>query len=97
MVSRAFAMREGNLSQIQLFHTDCGSEFKNHKINQLLGTFGIGRSLSKKGCPYDNTVAKATYTVIKTELIYRMEFRKLRQLELQFYDYVNWINNHRVH
>lgn len=51
LVSRAFATVEGDLSQIQWFHTDRGSEFKNHAMDQLLGTFGIGRSLSKKDVP----------------------------------------------
>ncbi|WP_413409526.1 IS3 family transposase [Paenibacillus amylolyticus] len=97
LVSRAFSTVEGDLSQIQWFHTDRGSEFKNHAMDQLLGTFGIGRSLSKKGCPYDNAVAEATYKVMKTEFIYQMEFRNLRHLELELYDYVNWFNRHRIH
>jgi len=54
LVARAFASVEGNLSDIQLFHTDRGSEFKNQGIDELLDTFRVGRSLSKKGCPYDN-------------------------------------------
>ena len=95
LVSRAFATVEGDLSQIQWFHTDRGSEFKNHTMHELLGTFGIGRSLSK--CPYDNAVAEATYKIMKTELIYQMEFRNLRHLELELYDYVNWFNTHRIH
>lgn len=61
LVSRAFAAVQGDLRQIQWFHTDRGSEFKNQKIDELLKTFEIGRSLSMKGCPYDNTVAEATY------------------------------------
>ncbi len=59
LVSRAFATVEGDLSQIQWFHTDRGSEFKNQKMDELLETFKIGRSLSAKGCPYDNAVAEA--------------------------------------
>jgi transposase InsO family protein len=56
----------------------------------------LADSLSKKGCPYDNTVAEATYKVMKTEFIYQMEFRNLRHLELELYDYVNWFNRHRI-
>jgi len=32
-------------------------------------TFEIGRSLSMKGCPYDNAVAEATYKVMKTDFV----------------------------
>lgn len=57
---------KGDLSQIEWFHTDRGSEFKNETMDELLLTFEIGRSLSKKACPYDNAVAEATYKVLKT-------------------------------
>lgn len=90
LVSRAFATVEGDLSQIKWFHTDRGSEFKNRKMDELLETFEIGRSLSAKGCPYDNAVAEATY-------IHQMEFQNLDHLQLELYDYVNWFNKHRIH
>lgn len=60
-------------------------------------TFKIGRSLSKRGCPYDNTVAEATYKVMKTEFIHQMKFQSLQQLEWELYDYANWFNKHRIH
>ncbi|MHA7966720.1 IS3 family transposase [Paenibacillus sp. CAU 1782] len=97
LVSRAFATVEGDLSHIQWFHTDRGSEFKNQKMDELLETFAIGRSLSAKGCPYDNAVAEATYKVMKTEFIYQMEFQNFDHLLLELYDYVNWFNKHRIH
>lgn len=59
LVSHAFATVEGDLSDIRWFHTDRGSEFKNQTMDDLLETFNIGRSLSMKGCPYDNAVAEA--------------------------------------
>jgi transposase InsO family protein len=97
LISRAFATVQGDLRQIQWFHTDRGREFKNEKMDELLETFEIGRSLSMKGCPYDNAVAEATYKVMKTEFINQMEFQSLRHLEMELYDYVNWFNNHRIH
>ncbi|MNI92301.1 Integrase core domain protein [compost metagenome] len=41
----------GDLSQIQWFHTDRGSEFKNQKMDELLETFEIGRSFKREGLP----------------------------------------------
>jgi putative transposase len=70
LVRKAFASIDGNLNEIALFHTDRGNEFKNTIIEELLETFEIGRSLSMKGCPYNNAVAEATYKVMKTEFIY---------------------------
>lgn len=97
LISRAFATVQGDLRQIQWFHTDRGSEYKNVKMNELLETFEIRRSFSMKGCPYDNAVAEATYKVMKTEFINQMSFQNLRHLEIKLCDYVNWFNKHRVH
>ncbi|WP_232282380.1 IS3 family transposase, partial [Paenibacillus sp. oral taxon 786] len=77
LISRAFSTVQGDLRQIQWFHTDRGSEFKNEKMDELLETFKIGRSLSMKGCPYDNAVAEATYKIMKTEFINQMSFHSL--------------------
>ncbi|WP_339024799.1 IS3 family transposase [Spiroplasma endosymbiont of Agriotes lineatus] len=85
------------LSKIEIFHTDRGNEFKNNIIDQLLSTFKIQRSLSAKGCPYDNAVAEATYKVFKTEFINGRKFNDLAQLELELFDYINWYNNLRIH
>ena len=88
---------EGNLEEICLFHTDRGNKFKNHMIEELLETFPIERSLSHKGCPYDNAVAEATFKVIKTEFLWNEQFESLEELKLKLWDYVNWYNRHRIH
>lgn len=97
LVQKAFASIEGDLRDIHLFHTDRGNEFKNQTIEELLETFDIDRSLSEKGCPYDNAVAEATYKVLKTEFIYGETFENLKELELALFDYVHWYNNIRIH
>lgn len=94
LVSRAFASVKGDLCHIQWLRTDRGSEFANAKMDE---TFEIGRSLSMKGCSYDNAVAEATYKVMKTEFVNQMEFQSLEQLQIELYDYVNWFNKHRIH
>lgn len=97
LVIRAFAKVKGPLFQIELFHTDRGSEFKNQKIDDILEAFKIKRSLSMKGCPYDNAVAEATYKLIKKEFIYRRRFMTLGQLQVELDRYVTWFNTRRIH
>ena len=97
LVKEAFQSVEGNLEEIRLFHTDRGNEFKNQLIEEILETFHIERSLSHKGCPYDNAVAEATFKIIKTEFIWNERFQDLEELKLKLWDYVNWYNNHRIH
>ncbi len=78
-------------------NTDRGNEFKNNAIDSLLHTFEIDRSLSKKGCPYDNVVAEATFKTVKTEFVCPNVFHSLDHLKLELFDYVNWYNNIRIH
>ncbi len=61
LVKQAFQTIKGNLKDIQIFHTDRGNEFKNQLIEDTLKTFEITRSLSHKGCPYDNAVAEGNF------------------------------------
>lgn len=97
LVYRAFASVERDLREIELFHTDRGREFKNELIDNALETFDIKRSLSAKGNPYDNAVAKATFKLFKTEFIQGESFDSLEHLSLELNDYVNWFNNIRIH
>ena len=97
LVYKAFATVKANLKDIAIFHTDRGNEFKNNVIDELLETFDIRRSLSKKGCPYDNAVAEATFKIIKTEFAFNKTFDSLEQLDYLLFDYVNWFNNVRIH
>jgi len=97
LVRSAFAKVRVNLRTIQIFHTDRGSEFDNQLIDELLDTFDIKRSLSFKGCPFDNAVAESTFKMIKNEFIYRRVFESAEQLELELADYVQWFNNVRLH
>lgn len=97
LVYEAFKKIPYDLRKINIFHTDRGNEFKNKIIDELIEAFGIKRSLSKKGCPYDNAVAEATYKIIKTEFVYNRRFENLKELERELFDYVNWYNNIRIH
>lgn len=66
-------------------------------LKETLDAFDITRYLSRKGCPYDNAVAEATFKIIKTEFVKNQTFTNLNALKLQLADYVNWFNNHRIH
>lgn len=97
LVKAAFQSVKGSLEEIRLFHTDRGNEFKNRTIEELLETFHIERSLSHKGCPYDNAVAEATFQIIKTEFVWNETFADLTERKLKLWDYVHWYNHHRIH
>ena len=97
LVRTAFYGVQSDLRRINIFHTDRGSEFKNQVIDEIIETFGITRSLSAKGTPIDNSVAESMYNIVKTEFAFGEEFADYCELELKWFDYVNWYNNVRIH
>ncbi|WP_152604332.1 IS3 family transposase [Heyndrickxia ginsengihumi] len=97
LVYQAIASIQANLNHVKMFHTDRGKEFDNKLISEALETFGIQRSLSMKGCPYDNAVAEAMFKVFKTEFANGAHFSSLEQIALELDDYVHWFNNIRIH
>ena len=97
LVYTALASVKTNLNRFDIFHTDRGSEFKNYLIDDLLKEFNIQRSLSAKGCPYDNAVAEAQFKIIKTEFVRFRRFQDLNHLRTELMAYVYWFNNTRIH
>jgi transposase InsO family protein len=97
LVRTAFYGVQADLRRISIFHTDRGSEFKNAIIDEIITAFGIERSLSAKGTPIDNAVAESIYNIVKTEFVYGEDFADLDELQLKWFDYVNWYNNVRIH
>ena len=85
------------LTKVNLFHSDRGKEFDNQLIDEVLEAFGITRSLSQAGCPYDNAVAESTYRSFKLEFIHQETFHSLKELTLKTKNYVHWWNHHRIH
>jgi len=66
-------------------------------IVAVIDAFGISRSLSNKGNPIDNAVAESMYNIVKTEFAFGESFHDLDDLQLRWFDYVNWHNNVRIH
>jgi transposase InsO family protein len=97
LVYEAFLSCNYPLTEIKIFHTDRGNEFKNKLIDEVITSFGIKRSLSAKGSPYDNAPIESFNNILKTECIKGKVFKTLEELKLELMDYINWYNNHRIH
>ena len=97
LVLGAFATLDFPLTDVQVFHTDRGSEFDNTRIDELLDVFGIKRSLSRKGNPYDNAVVEPTNRLLKKELVYRNSYATIEQPGRDPDDYVWQSDNQRLH
>ena len=88
---------EGLVSSYARLYTDRGGEFASAAIDEMLEVFGIERSLSRKGCPYDNAVIESCNKTLKATLIYRNAYGSLDQLRRSLNAWVWWYNNERIH
>ena len=79
LVLAAFAALRFPLDEIEVFHTDRGGEFTGERIERMLDVFGITRSLSRPGNPYDNAVVESTNRLVKKELIHRNVYTNVEQ------------------
>ncbi|CRH85493.1 Uncharacterised protein [Chlamydia trachomatis] len=52
----------------------------------MLEAFGINRSLSQAGCPYDNAVAESTYHAFNIECVNQETFHSLEELDIKTKD-----------
>ena len=97
LVLGAFATLDFPPADVQVFHTDRGGGFDDTGIDEPLDVFGIKRSLSRKGNPYDNAVVESTNRLLKKELVYRNHYATIEQLRRDPDDYVWWSDNQRLH
>ena len=96
-VKSAFATLSFPISDIEVFHTDRGSELDDAGIDLMLEDFGIERSLSAKGRPHGNAVDESTNGMLKAELVHREAFGTTRELRAKLSDYVHRYDNFRIH
>ena len=97
LVKAAFSNVAFPLTDIEVFHSDRGSEFCNGEVGAMLDAFGIRRSVSRPGNPYDNAVVESTNRILKRELVHGRAFASEEQLRTELFDWVNWYNNCRLH
>ena len=97
LVMAAFATLGFPLTEVEVFRADRGGGFGNARIDELLDVFGIRRSPSGKGDPYDNAVVESADRLLKKELIYRNHYTSLEQLRSDLNDYVWWSDDQRLH
>lgn len=85
------------LDEIEVFHTDRGGGFAGERVERVLDVFGVTRSLSRPGNPYDSAVVESTNRLVRKELIHRNVYTNVEQLRSDVNRYVWWYNHQRLH
>ena len=80
-----------------LFHSDQGSNYTSNTFRAYLRDLGVKQSFSATGTPYNNSVMESFFKTLKTEKLYRIDFRSERELREAIKDYIHYYNNERPH
>ena len=97
LVLAAFAAPRFPLTDIQVLRTDRGGGFAGERMERMLAEFGITRSLSRPGSPYDNAVVESTDRLIRKELMYDNVCTSVERLRSDLNRYVWWYDHQRLH
>lgn len=81
-----------------ILHSDQGSQFTSRDFTEFCLAGGIVQSMSKAGCPFDNSPMESFYGTFKAEYIKQHDFVDDEELNEGTFDYVyRWYNHLRPH
>ena len=87
--------KEKVTGELQL-HSDQGFQYTSHAYFNLTTSYGITQSMSRRGNPYDNSLAENFFSILKTECIHRVKLRCYEEARLLIAEYIHFYNNIRI-
>ena len=87
--------KEKVTAELQL-HSDQGFQYTSQAYFNLIKSYGITPSMSRRGNPYDNALAENFFSILKTECIYRTKLQTYEEASLLIGEYIHFYNNHRI-
>ena len=79
-----------------ILHSDQGWQYQHKQYQRMLSKKGICQSMSRKGNCLDNAVMENFFGLLKSELLYLMEFESMAHFKRELIDYLDYYNNHRI-
>ena len=92
------ALSNRNKSENLIFHSDRGVQYTCSDFTEIITEKNITQSMSRKGNCWDNAVAESFFKTVKTESIYRHNFKSKREARIEVFKYIEiWYNRKRRH
>ena len=79
-------------------HSDHGTDYSYKSFQEMLQKYHVIQSMSRVGNLFDNHEIEFWFSILKTELIYRLDIKKMSFAELKqpVADYIYYYNNVRI-
>ncbi len=80
-----------------IFHSDRGSQYCSGKYQDLLKSYGMRSSMSRKGDCWDNAPTESLWGRLKTARLHGNRFATRRQTMDEIIDWLTFYNHRRLH
>jgi transposase InsO family protein len=93
---RALEMRRPSPGLVH--HSDRGSQYASDDYTELLKTHGCQISMSHKASPWENGACESWIKTLKSEEVYRQEYRDLTEARASIAQFIDQVyNRNRLH
>ena len=91
-------LRRGKAEGPLIFHSDRGCQYSSRRYQRILLENQIQGSMSKAGCPYDNSCVESFFASLKKEHFYRHEYATIDDVRRDLFYYIEiFYNRKRLH
>ena len=80
-----------------IFHSDQGCNYTSGTFRMCLKDLNVKQSFSNPGNPFNNSVMESFFISMKTEKLYRTDFRSEREFRVAVKEYIEFYNKKRPH
>ena len=92
---RSAKRKEKVTAELQL-HSDQGFQYTSNAYFNLTQSYGITQSMSRRGNPYDNSLAENFFSILKTECIHRIKLSSFNEARKMIDEYIYFYNHQRI-
>jgi len=91
------AIRNRPVKQV-LFHSDRGVQYASHEFRKEIAHHEAIQSMSRKGNCWDNAVAENFFKILKSEMVYHLEYQSILHAKNDVFEFIEiWYNRKRIH
>lgn len=78
-----------------IFHSDRGCQYSSNSYQDMLKENRMEGSMSRPGCPYDNSCVESFFASLKKEKIYRRKYDTMEEVKRDIFWYVEVFYNRK--
>lgn len=81
-----------------IIHSDRGSQYCSYEYQNILQSYNLICSMSRRGNCWDNAIAETFFHTLKTELVYDCKYKSREEAKSSIFNYIEaYYNQTRMH